>query len=129
MFCVSRSRGGNRTSVGILFVLIFVAVAVLLHVGVTCCYLSYVTVIRPCCLFEHGLCVSVQWRSILQASVCSEFLNQRKTRESKKRINSQHGALLVEVIFMHPMKILNSTGYREKCFQTVNMLSFWLSRL
>ena len=77
LFCVLRSRGGNCTSVGVLlFLLIFVAVAVLLFVSVTCCYLSYVAVIRPCCLLECCLCASAFCRQVFSISKAEKDLGE-----------------------------------------------------
>ena len=59
--------------------------------------------------------------------MCSEFVKQRKTRESKTWINNcPQGAGQVKVISRAcactPCKL--ATGCREKYFQTVNMLCF-----
>ena len=95
LFCVLRSRGGNRTSVG---VLLFCANFSCCCSLIACyCHLLLFVI---CCCYKTMLLVGV-WslcKCILQASVCSEFVKQRKTRESKTWNNSPQGARQVKVI-------------------------------
>lgn len=95
LFCILRSRGGNCTSVG---VLLFCANLCCCCSLIACyCHLLLFVI---CCCYKTMLLVGV-WplcKCILQASVCSEFVKQRKTRESKTWINSPEGARQVQVI-------------------------------
>ena len=95
LFCLLRSRGGNCTSVG---VLLFSANLCCCCSLIACyCHLLLIVIYR---CYKTMLLVGV-WplcKCILQASVCSEFVKQRKTRKSKTWNNSRQGARQVKVI-------------------------------
>ena len=95
LFCILRSREGNCA-----------CVSVLLFCSNLCCCCSLIAcychllLFVICCCYKTMLLVGV-WplcKSILQASVCSEFVKQRKTQESKTWNNSPQGARQVKVI-------------------------------
>ena len=95
LFYVLRSIEGNCT-----------CVSVLLFCANLCCFCSLIAcychllLFVICCCYKTMLLVGV-WplcKCILQASVCSEVVKQRKTRESKTWINSLQGARQVKVI-------------------------------
>ena len=95
LFCVLRSRGGNCTSVGFL---LFCANLCCCCSLIACyCHLLLFVI---CCCYKTMLLVGVRplCKCILQASVCSEFVKQRKTWESKTWNNSPQGARQVKVI-------------------------------